>query len=104
MARYRVTVIKTDGTISHVEQDTTPELKQLQDGVAGSIEVIPDFKYYEGENCVAFCNEEGKLEGLPFNGHATREWLQQSPVYLGRDVLCGDIIIVSGTESALEEL
>lgn len=60
---------------------------------------MPLFTHVEvnGERlrCVAFCNEEGKLHGLPLNSVATRMWQTQ----VGRpldDVLVGDILLVIG--------
>jgi hypothetical protein len=37
------------------------ELKKLQQGVGGLIEVVPRFNIFDGRSCVAFCNEEGKI-------------------------------------------
>jgi hypothetical protein len=55
-----------------------PDLKFLQGAVGGYIQEIPLFNTidFDGHihDCVAFCNEEGKVDGLEFNIQATRLW------------------------------
>ena len=60
-------------------------LPMLQEAVGGWIEAVSlrDFDFY--------CNEEGKLTGLPVNEVATALWEE---VYGPTDVIMGDIIIV----------
>jgi hypothetical protein len=71
-----------------------PALQELQDIVDGYIEAVPHWDSHMGAPCVVYCNEEGKLRGLPLNKRATALWWE----YLGggvyNDVLCGDIVIV----------
>lgn len=78
-----------------------PDLKFLQDGVGGYIEIVPNFDTFliEGREfpCVAFCNEEGKLDGLPFNPLATQFWINCfNPEAINRfpDVLVGDVVVM----------
>jgi hypothetical protein len=103
-----------DGAVSSKELAAPPALAALQRGVGGgTIEVVPYFTRYDaepgygpykGEPCVAFCNEEGKLNGLPINFRATALWHAQEPRFIGRDVLVGPIVIVTGDRELMEEL
>ena len=72
---------------------TMPPLQHLQDIVDGFVEIVPHWTKHIGQRCVAFCNEEGKLRGLPINERATAQWYCR----LGQrvdDVLVGDIVVV----------
>ena len=75
----------------------------LQKAVGGGyIETIPYFETYEGQACVAFCNEEGKLNDLAFNLPATVLWhkvLRSDQRY--RDQLVGPIAILTGDSEFL---
>jgi hypothetical protein len=58
-----------------------PTLKFLQTAVGGHIELVPYFTtvYVKTPeltlvDCIAYCNEEGKLKGLEVNGIATVLW------------------------------
>lgn len=103
----RVLVLKTDGS-AEVTNFTAPvPLEFLQKAVGGYIEVVPDFDVYGGQKgVVAFCNEEGKLHGLPFNAQATDAWAKSvgaNPNDLG-DELLGDVAIVSGDDAFMGAL
>ena len=96
-----------DAAVSSKELTAAPRLEELQSGVGGDIEVVPHFtRYhsdpgygpYKGEPCVAFCNEEGKLWSLPINFRATALWHAQELQFIGRDVLVGPVVIVTGEE------
>lgn len=112
MKRYTVTLIKANGAMSSIEQDLTPDLQQLQNGIGGGlIELIPYFSRYDGRDCVAFVDEEGKIKGLPFNAMATAAWSvvlnERFPRSAGKpmgDYLCGDVIIVAGNKEDLARL
>ena len=57
------------------------------------IEAVPHWEVRNGLPCVAYCNEEGKLEGLPINDRATLMWWN----VLGRrvdDALCGNVVVL----------
>jgi hypothetical protein len=76
---YAVFIIKPDGSITKTLQPKTPTYTQLRDAVAGYIETIPHFVKleHEGETFsrgVAYCNEEGKIRGLPHNETASKLW------------------------------
>lgn len=97
-------VIKPDGAIERFNWDDMPPLQHFKDGVGGGyIEVIPYFQMFEGERCVAFCNELGKHQGMPLNMAATTLWKLQ--VGLGYpDHLVGPIVIVFGDAAFMEAL
>lgn len=87
-------------------------LKVLQGAVGGHIELVGGFDTIEHDGdvreCAAFCNEEGKLEGLPINGIATVLWdralkrqggtglWQHGEKTAPADVLVGSVIVVYG--------
>ena len=99
----RMVVLKTDGTVEVTDKlDTVPPLDVLQKGVGGYIETVPFFNKYEGKQCKAFCNEEGKLHNLPLNEHATALWVEQ--VGSVSDVLMGDVVILSGTPLFMRQI
>ena len=100
--------------------DSPPALAVLQETVGGYIERVPFFdclpesaalpKDYV-QPCVAYCNEEGKLNGLPVNITATRMWANVL-MCAGRietvdeigDVLVGTIIVLWGDDAFMEAL
>jgi len=51
-----------------------PSLEELQSIVEGYIEVIPRFNSFFGRECIAYCNEDGKMRNLEFNKLATNIW------------------------------
>lgn len=93
-------------------------LEDLTEAVGGHIEVVPHFNTfgYRGTvmKCVAFCNEEGKLNGLPVNPLANVLWeralnragnsLYPPAGKVPADVLVGDIAIVFGDREFMETL
>lgn len=99
---------------SVVEFAAPPTLEFLQGAVGGYIEQVPQFDNIRLgeriERCVAFCNETGKLDGLPFNAAATEAWEQALPTGLrdkaGQwlDFLVGPIIVVAGDAEFMAEL
>jgi hypothetical protein len=58
--------------------DRPPALEDLQAGVGDYFQAVPSFDTisYGGTvlNCIAFCNEHGKLDHLPINEGATIAW------------------------------
>lgn len=98
-----------------------PDYRTLQAIVGGRIETVPYFAGpVEGEvafnnsdaevsftdhamTCVAFCNEEGKLEGQPYNATATAMWRDITP-YAIDDVLVGVVAVVIGDAELMAEL
>ena len=85
------------------ELTAIPSLEKLQEGVGGSIEIIPHFKTILSRSCVAFCNEEGKLNGLPLNQAANMLWRSNAGHAL-HDFLCGPVVIIVGSPSFLARL
>ena len=81
--------------------DAPPAIETLQRAVNGQIEAVLYFSEYNGENCVAFCNEDGKLDGLSLNVLAT---MLAGPEFMANDVLFGDVAIVTGDDELLEAL
>jgi hypothetical protein len=59
-------------------------LLQLQKFVGGYIELVPGIRPY-----VAYCNEEGRLKGLPVNALASRKYGQE---------LVGDVVQIKREE------
>lgn len=93
----KLITIKTDGSVTETDITAPPSLETLQEIVGGYIEAVPYFNSYGGEPCVAFCNEEGKLDGLPVNEVATAAWGEVLAKHGGLfDLLVGDIVIVTG--------
>lgn len=92
-------IIKSNGDLVSEDHEKSPGLDFMQAAVGGYIEQVPLFTHVEvnGQRvrCDAFCNEEGKLHGLPLNSVATRMWQSQVSRPLG-DVLVGDILLVIG--------
>ena len=60
------------------ELTAPPTLDALQKAVDGDIELVPFFRTIEFDGgvkrCAAFCNENGKNVGLPYNEIATHLW------------------------------
>lgn len=101
------------------EIDGEPKLALLQEGVGGgSIQIVPYFKSYRHNgrtvDCIALCDEEGKIDGQAFNETATKLWHE---VLIGHghpglvdpdgrlaDHLVGKIAIVFGDEAFMAAL
>lgn len=91
--------------------DDPPDLKLLQAHVKGNIELIPLFDTIVINNelckCVAFCNEEGKLQDLEVNATATSMWasaMLKSGHMLAGDMLVGNVAVVIGDNELLEAM
>jgi len=102
--RGTITIIQPDGTISQKDIDSIPDVSEFQAAVGGYIETVPYFEKYNGKRCVAFCHEEGKLEGLPTNRHAMAAWEAALGRPIAEDYLVGPICIISGDEDFLSQL
>jgi len=108
-------VIEPNGLYHAKPLDAAPSLDSLQTAVGGYVELVASFDTirYSGEvsPCVVFCNEEGKLDGLPVNMIATALWDhalgRTTEATLGRipdDVLCGAVVVILGDEELMQEL
>ena len=102
----RIIIIPVDPRTpaSSKELAGAPRLEELREGVGGDIETVPFFTTYKGEIAVAFCNEHGKLDGLPVNRRATALWYAQEPRFIGRDHLVGPVVIVTGDRALMRRL
>ncbi len=72
-----------------------PSLCRLQRIVGGYIERVPEWDSHTGIPCSVYCNEEGKLHGLPMNPRATGFWW----AHMGQrvdDVLVGNVVMCAG--------
>lgn len=112
-------VYHADGTVNlHGPLREQPNLKWLKEQVNGYIQLIPLFQKIKiggiEHECIAYCNEEGKLNLLPFNRTATELW-DASIKAINRgtlrdnegkyhDVLVGSIVVVFGDEEFMEEM
>lgn len=99
-----LTVIRIDGRRDITALPTAPTLDQLRAAVGGAIEVIPFFTKFEGRECVAFCHEEGKLEGLAANPVAQGLWERAVRRRISADYLVGPIAIITGDAELLRAL
>jgi hypothetical protein len=90
----RLITIRPDGSTVSQEIEAEPELQTLNDIVGGYIELIHGFTTFGNEPCIAFCNEEGKLHGLPLNIPATLLWRQAGAATT--DQLVGNVAIITG--------
>jgi hypothetical protein len=94
----KVIVIEPGGEaeVREIEEN----LQEFQAIVGGWLEAVYGSHDENGEpQLTIFCNEEGKLKGLPFNRRATALWYAADPnVRLGGDVLVGSVIIAGGVD------
>lgn len=97
------------------ELTTAPTLELLKAGVGGGyIEVVPGFRTIVHcgvrHDCVAFCDENGKINGQPINLIATNIWhAVLPPPGLIRDGalvdhLVGQVIVVFGDQEFMDAL
>lgn len=91
-------IVRTDGTKEYVELPTgNAQFDFLKHTVGGWIEYV-----FVTHGVHLYCNEEGKLDGLPFNIEATRLAGRE-----GVDILVGDVIFLGegedGEEGSLPE-
>lgn len=103
----KIISISTNGDLS-AEDTTDPALfERLREIVGGWIELVPLFEtiVINGERvpCVAFCNEEGKLDGLELNTVATAMWRKSAGGDID-DMLFGPVAVVIGDEEFLESV
>lgn len=95
----KMIVIHPDGSKVFSSLDKAPSLAQLRKAIGGGfIELVPNFSKYAGQPCVAFCDEEGKIKGLPENEEASRLWGEM------QDYLAGPVVIVISDPATLREL
>jgi len=83
--------LNTDGVAVEVDlAEQGSQLKQLQEAVGGWIEAVD-----LNPTLTMWCNEEGKLIGLPFNSLATDLWEE----FFGKtDSIKGNVIFTGGVD------
>jgi hypothetical protein len=89
----KIVKISTNKPMEIIELDNQDGsmLKVLQDAVGGYVQVV-DLK----ENLSLWCNEEGKMLGLPANHFATILWEKR---FGKTDVIVGNAVFTGGTDS-----
>lgn len=100
----RMIVIYPDGSMSATAYDTAVTLKDLRGAVGGPIESVPGWDRMGGKPCWTICNEEGKIEGLPFNAFAQHLWGRVASEYANMDTLVGPIAILAGDQEFMDAL
>jgi hypothetical protein len=112
--------IDVDGTETVRLVNGRPELAMLKAAIGGGyIEGVPGFDRYKHggvvhKGCAVFCDEEGKLNSLPYNRKATVRWqeallAQGLPGLIGDDgmpvdVLVGKVAVVWGDREFMAAL
>ena len=92
----RALQVKTTGEVT--ELDLEPDtLATLQAGVGGYIEAID-----LANDLTMWCNEEGKLHGLPHNPFAQFMWDKAYGIHT--DYIVGDIVLTGGSDKDGETL
>jgi hypothetical protein len=112
-----ITIYRPNQAPTVTQYDRKIPLGELQAAVGGYIETVPyfiDIEHAGGlRKCVVFCNEEGKLHGLPENPGATALWdaslkrqgLDRFDAARNRlDHLVGDIAIATGDAEFMRAL
>jgi hypothetical protein len=89
----QVVVIKSNGEVSAEQVENSNEYDFLSNAVAGWIQAVDLAEDLEG--LTLWVNEEGKLNGLPYNQKATYLWEKS---YGFTDVIVGDVVITGGTD------
>src|SRR5438270_7522692 len=96
-----ITIIAPTGELSSETVQRSPGLLWLKERVGGRIQLVPGFTEFEGSRCVAYCNEEGKIRGLPLSATATALWHDQAMV---SDVLVGAAVVIAGDSEFMNSL
>jgi hypothetical protein len=88
----RAVLVTPDNAITDI--DLGRDVGQLQGHVGGYIEAVNS----ADGTVTFFCNEEGKILGLPPNHIATMVWWLLNPQMRGIDTLCGPVVITGGAD------
>jgi hypothetical protein len=89
-------MLDTAGNLSQIDLDAGSGLKILQSAVGGWVQAV-DFT----ADLTIWVNEEGKINGLPFNPKATKIWTH----FLGNtDFIVGNAVFTGGTDENGETL
>jgi hypothetical protein len=104
---FIITPDSTEATIERRALDGPPSLADLQTLVGGYIEPVPLLHHYVTRAglrpCIAYCNEDGRLVGLPVNATATGMWSESVP-QLRHQPLLGTIVVLTGDAEFMESL
>jgi hypothetical protein len=107
----KITTIKPDGTETVTEFDRIAKLADLKKAIGGgTVEIIPEFVTFRGDDCVAICDDNGKYKNLRINFVAQGYWLvsfNRTVVTVPQpinDVLCGDIAVITGDAEFMDAL
>ena len=84
---FTYAIIYANGTDSVFMSESSPDYNTLRKAVGGWIEGVALV------GVTAYCNEEGKLEGLPVNALATRLAHTDKAIY-PNDTINGDMIVL----------
>jgi hypothetical protein len=102
---YMYIIKPTDTTYSEGRVLTSlPTLDMLTYGVEGHIEIVPRFNKLGGRSCIAFCNEEGKMQNKAPNHLAQMLWEQCLGRIITEDHLVGNIVIIVADPSFLRRM
>ena len=103
--KYLISV-SPEGHIRKEGINKPPPLEVIQKIVGGYFELVPYFTKYDGSACLAFCNENGKLQhvNLPYNRFAHALWEKAVGRPITEDHLVGTIAIIVGPEKFLRSL
>jgi len=96
LGSFEAIVVDPDGSWRQVTVDRAHALRTLQHAVGGNIEAVYGTVCGTDTDVTLFVNDEGRLEGLPFNAAATGLWWQFNPFVRGREVLCGTVVVTGG--------
>lgn len=99
--RGKIFIIHPDGTAQGKFYSTPIPDGDLQKAVGGHIETVPFFDRFNGSPCVAFCNSDGKNDGMEPNNFATMLWYMQVSI---DDYLVGSVAIVTGDDAFMRAL
>jgi hypothetical protein len=81
--------ITTEGTAVHMDlsHNTLAQLQAAVGGFVQAVDLTPELTMW--------CNEEGKLRGLPFNAAATLAWATS---FGKTDIIVGNAVFTGGTD------
>lgn len=99
--RGMLAVIPLLGEITYRRCNEVPNSVELQQLVGGYIQIVPRFNIFNGELCVAYCDEEAAMKDVMANAQATELWQSQSG-HKGR--LKGPVVILYGDDEFMEAL
>ncbi len=88
------------------DEDYKVEVRELDASLASYQRLVGG--YIEGvqitETVRMYCNEEGKIYGLPANYRATDYLWEHNSDWVDKDVLCGNVVIFGGFDQEDNDL